>query len=225
MALIELLNITKTYLHAGADSLVLRGVDLTLEEADFIAVTGPSGSGKSTLLQLLGGMMPPTSGSLLFRGANLYALSDEGLAGYRNASVGFIFQDHKLLPQFTVLENLLLPILAKQRTTTLQQKERAMQLLEKTGMESLSGRTPLQLSGGECQRVAICRALMMKPALILADEPTGSLDAHTADGVVALLSELQQSERAAVVLVTHSQRIALVSQRKYALEEGKLQLQ
>lgn len=225
MILTELHQITKTYIHAGADNHVLHGVELQLEESGYIAVRGPSGSGKSTLLQLLGGMMAPTSGTLLFKGESLYEKSEEELSAYRNGSVGFIFQDHKLLPQFTVLENVLLPVLAQQKTATPAHIERAMHLLEKTAMDSLCGRTPMQLSGGECQRVAICRALMMKPALILADEPTGSLDARTANGVVTLLSDLQQSEGAAVVLVTHSQRIAQAARKTYALEEGKLHLQ
>ena len=223
MVLAELKNIKKSYLQAGLETPVLKNINLTVEATDFIAVTGPSGSGKSTLLNILGCLLTPCSGSYLFDGRDITALDEKSKAIFRNSSIGLIFQDHKLLPQFTALENILLPVFAVKNTIDKTYRERADYLLKQTGMENLAARYPGQLSGGESQRTAICRSLIMNPSLVLADEPTGALDQATASGVAELLNSLRKTENIAVIMVTHAQRMADMAAKRYALENGTLQ--
>ena len=203
---------------------VLRGLSLDVNHGEAIAVTGPSGSGKSTLLSIIGTLLKPDSGKYYFNGVVVDDMNDAARAVFRNRSIGFIFQDHRLLPQFTVRENILLPALAQQRQTNQEQEERADFLLKSTGIATLSHKYPEQLSGGECQRVAICRALIMRPKLLLADEPTGQLDAENADKITNLLISINASEKCTLLMVTHAERVAKKAVKVYCLSNGILNL-
>jgi len=174
------------------------------------------------LLSIMGTLLRPDSGEYIFDGAPVDCMNEAALAHFRNRSIGFIFQDHRLLPQFTVKENILLPALAGQRHTTKEQEERAARLLQHTGMDALADKYPEQLSGGERQRVAICRALIMSPKLLLADEPTGLLDADNADRITDLLLSINASEKCTLLMVTHSERVAQKAGKAYRLQNGKI---
>ena len=201
--------------------VVLRDVCLTLADGDSASITGPSGSGKSTLLNILGSLEPPTSGSVIIDGCNPYSLPEPELARFRNRQVGFVFQDHHLLPQCTVLENVLLPALADKRSDG-GKVDRARMLLERVGMTERMGHRPAQISGGERQRVALARALINEPALILADEPTGSLDRSTSQDVADLLWELHGQEGRILIVVTHNETLAARAGRRFDLKDGVL---
>ena len=202
---------------------VLRGIDLEIREGESIAVVGPSGSGKSTLLNVIGALLPPTAGRVLFEGADLGAMSADQLASLRNRKIGYIFQAHHLLPQCTALENVLIPTLVLgDKVQRLEAVERARSLLRDVGLGERLSHRPAQLSGGECQRVAVVRALINRPQLLLADEPTGSLDARAADQLGKILCELNEKESVALVTVTHSEPLAARMQRGYALIDGRL---
>ena len=201
--------------------VVLREVCLTLADGDSASITGPSGSGKSTLLNILGSLEPPTSGSVTIDGCNPYSLAPPELALFRNRQVGFVFQDHHLLPQCTVLENVLLPALADKNSGR-GKLERARMLLRRVGMTERMGHRPAQISGGERQRVALARALINEPALILADEPTGSLDRATSDEVADLLWELHNQEARILIVVTHNEPLAARAAKRFDLRDGVL---
>ncbi len=201
--------------------VVLRDVCLTLADGESASITGPSGSGKSTLLNILGSLEPPTSGSVIIDGCNPYSLTAPELAQFRNRQVGFVFQDHHLLPQCTVLENVLLPALADKRSDS-GRVERARMLLERVGMTERMGHRPAQISGGERQRVALARALINEPALILADEPTGSLDHSTSEDVADLLWELHSQQARILIVVTHNETLAARAGRRFDLKDGVL---
>jgi ABC-type lipoprotein export system ATPase subunit len=186
---------------------------------------GPSGSGKSTLLNLLGTLDKPSSGKVLLSGVLADQMDENHLAEIRNTFIGFVFQMHHLLPQLTLLENVLLPILPLNDKKNLNQsKQRALQLIDRVGLSAHLRHFPSQLSVGECQRAAVVRALINKPKLLLADEPTGSLDADNAAQLAILLTELNQEENVALVLVTHSMELAAKMENIYQLREGKLEL-
>jgi lipoprotein-releasing system ATP-binding protein len=213
-------NITKQFESAGQPLEILRGVSLELSAGQNLAILGPSGAGKSTLLQILGGLDPPTSGTVRLRGVNPFELGSRELAKFRNTHVGFIFQDHYLLPQLSALENVLIPVLAQQRIESTA-TERAERLLAAVGLAERSRHRPGQLSGGERQRVAVARALIMQPILLLADEPTGSLDANNAQVVGRILRELSEQEQAILVCVTHSETLADSFHRRMQLVDGR----
>jgi lipoprotein-releasing system ATP-binding protein len=213
-------NLTKQFDSAGQTLNILCGVSLQLSAGQNLAILGPSGAGKSTLLQILGGLDPPTSGTVRLNGVNPFELSSRELAQFRNAHVGFIFQDHYLLPQLSALENVLIPVLAQQSIGE-SARNRAEQLLDAVGLAPRASHRPGQLSGGERQRVAVARALIMQPALLLADEPTGSLDAASARLVGQILRELSEQERAILVCVTHSETLAQLFQRRVQLVDGQ----
>jgi ABC-type lipoprotein export system ATPase subunit len=223
MSLIQLHQIFLAYPDGENKTEVLRGLSLNVQHGDVIAITGPSGSGKSTLLSIIGTLLKPDSGEYLFDGVSVDSMDDAARAQFRNRSIGFVFQDHRLLPQFTVKENILLPALAYQRQITCEQEERADDLLQSTGIANLTYKYPGQLSGGECQRVAICRALVMRPKLLLADEPTGLLDAVNADRITDLLLAINASEKCTLLMVTHSERVAQKAGKLYRLENGNIQ--
>lgn len=214
-------SLEKTFQSGDIPLPVLRGVDLTMSAGDQLAVTGPSGSGKSTLLYIIGTLDQPTGGTVSVNGEDPFARDATGLAEFRNSQVGFIFQDHHLLPQCTVLENVLVPLLASSGAAT-DDEERAMELLERVGLADRRGHLPARISGGERQRVAVCRALINRPALLLADEPTGNLDQKTADSVGSLLLDLSREQDAILVCVTHSLELASRFSRRGELCEGKL---
>ncbi len=194
--------------HGGDEPLeVLSGVNLTMRRGDRLAITGPSGSGKSTLLYIVGTLDTPSDGRVLVDGENPFDRDEVGLAGFRNDEVGFVFQDHHLLPQCTVLENVLVPLLAGSGVGA-EARERAKQLLSRVGLTERLEHRPAQISGGERQRVAVCRALINQPSLLLADEPTGNLDQRTAEAVGTLLLELAAEQEAVLICVTHSLELA-----------------
>lgn len=214
-------QITKEFESVGEPLRILDGVSFELAAGESLAILGPSGAGKSTLLQILGGLDPPTSGRIFLDGTNPYELASRELAHFRNSHVGFIFQDHYLLPQLTSLENVLIPVLARQRIQG-PAVERGKQLLAEVGLSTRMDHRPGQLSGGERQRVAVARALMMRPRLVLADEPTGNLDAANAQNVGQILCELAAREMVILVGVTHSESLASKFQRRATLVEGRL---
>jgi lipoprotein-releasing system ATP-binding protein len=199
---------------------ILDGVSFELERGSAVSIMGPSGSGKSTLLSILGALEPPTSGEVRLGGENPYALGERELAAFRNKQIGFVFQDHCLLPQCTVLENVLLPTLVATEQADFQAQAR--QLLDRVGLGPRVDHVPAQLSGGEKQRVAIARALIRQPALLLCDEPTGNLDRGNADAVADLLLELQKAQQMMLVLVTHSEKLAARAPVEYELTDGRL---
>lgn len=223
--MLELIHVGKTYSAAGdADGVcVLKDITLKVEKGQSLAIVGPSGSGKSTLLNIMGALDHPTTGQVLFDGRDLTELDETELARIRNRQIGFVFQLHHLLPQCTVLENVLVPTLAgKNRPPADQVQQRAVGLLERVGLKEFLQRRPGELSGGQRQRVAVVRALLNKPQLVLADEPTGSLDRDAAQNIADLLIELNRSEQVALIIVTHSLEIARRVGHVMELSEGML---
>jgi ABC-type lipoprotein export system ATPase subunit len=214
-AWLELKNIEKQY---DEKTPVLCGLDLEVAAGESVAVTGPSGCGKSTLLHLIGLLDRPDDGTLTFDGTDLLSLTANQAAEFRNTRVGFVFQLHHLLPQCTVLENVLIPSLVNKSNP----QERAVKLLERVGLADRMQHRPGQLSGGERQRAAVVRALINRPQLLLADEPTGSLNRQGADDLMDLLLELNREENLTLILVTHSDRIAARLDRALTLESGIL---
>ena len=216
-------DVAKEYPTRGAPLTVLRHVTFDLSTGQSMAVLGPSGSGKSTLLYILGTLETPTSGSVRLDGQDPFALAEEPLAAFRNQQIGFVFQDHHLLPQLTVLENVLVPRVA-QGATTEAHADRARQLLERIGLSDRIDHRPAELSGGERQRVALARALHGQPRLLLADEPTGNLDRTNAQSLGELLAELvtDVEHQMMLIVVTHSDALAEFCGRRFELDDGKL---
>ena len=222
MSCLSVEHVSKQYPTRAEPLQVLRDVNLTLHSGQNVAILGPSGSGKSTLLAIIGTLEPPSSGRVLLDGQDPALLDEPGLAAFRNRHIGFVFQDHYLLPQCSVLENVLVPTVAAGRTTQ-EAVERARMLLERVGLSARLEHRPAELSGGERQRAAIARALINKPTLLLADEPTGNLDRASADAVARLLLQLQREQQMMLIVVTHSQRLADLMERQLQLENGTLQ--
>jgi len=223
--LAELLQVTKYYGLPGSNqnSRVLHEITLQVAENDRIAIVGPSGSGKSTLLNILGTLDSPSSGKVMLEGLPVDHMDENRLAEIRNKCIGFVFQMHYLLPQLTLLENVLLPLLP-QKNKAIQHSahERALYLIDRVGLSQHRDKFPAQLSGGECQRTAVVRALINKPRLLLADEPTGSLDSENASQLADLLAELNKEQGVALVVVTHSMELAGRMDKIYQLHEGNL---
>lgn len=219
---LEISNLGKTYPTRSGDLVVLRDVNLTLPSGEALAILGPSGSGKSTLLYILGTLDRPTSGTVRLNGRDPFALNDAALAHFRNEHVGFVFQEHHLLPQCSVLENVLIPTLAAAGVDHAALEQRARQLLDRVGLAQRLEHRPAELSGGERQRVAVARALIRKPQLVLADEPTGNLDRKTAQVVGQLLLEMHRQENAMLVVVTHSTELARMLPRQMEMLDGTL---
>lgn len=198
---------------------VLRGVNLHIDKGEVISIVGPSGAGKTTLLQLIGALDRPTSGSILFNGRDLASMSDKQLATFRNRQIGFVFQFHQLLPEFTALENIIIPALIAGRSRSEAEKE-AMELLGIMGLQERAGHKPSELSGGENQRVAVARALINKPALILADEPSGSLDSKNKEELHKLFFELRARYGQTFLIVTHDEELARTTDRTIRMVDG-----
>ncbi len=222
MAELCVTNLSKSYATRSEPLEVLRAITLRLVSGQNLAITGPSGCGKSTLLHILGTLDTPTSGSVTLDGVDLCQLSEARLAAFRNHKLGFVFQDHHLLPQCSVLENVLLPTLAEGSVTP-RALERALTLLDRVGLAKRLDHLPAELSGGERQRTAIARALINRPCLLLADEPTGNLDRNTAADVARLFVELQQQEQMILVVVTHSLALAEMLDQRMELNAGQLE--
>jgi len=223
--MVELVDVTKTYgdPHDPGSVSVLKGITLRIEQGRSIVIVGPSGCGKSTLLNIIGGLDHATSGRVLLGGRNLAELNDDDLARVRNREIGFVFQLHHLLPQCTVLENVLVPTLAgRDDTSGSATRDRARDLLDRVGLADRVSHRPGELSGGQRQRVAVARALVNKPKLLLADEPTGSLDEESARSVAELLAELNRDEGVTLVTVTHSRELASRIGDVRELREGVL---
>ena len=219
---VSLSNIHKSY-HDGEGRLnhVLRGVNLNVEKGAFIAIKGPSGSGKTTLLSIMGLLLQPDGGNYLFEGAEM-TTSGIDYAYIRNKQIGFVFQDHRLMPQFNALENILLPTLAYSSEASKEAIDYAHHLLELTHVTGIANQYPHTLSGGEATRVALCRSLIMRPLLLLADEPTGQLDAGNSQNIASLLSTVNNTLQTTIIMVTHSEKMATIAHRILTLENGSL---
>ena len=213
--MIEIKNITKRF-----DNLeVLKGVDITIPDHEIVSIVGASGAGKTTLLQIVGTLEKPTSGSILFDGKRVDNLPDREMAGFRNANIGFVFQFHQLLPEFTALENVMRPAMIGGSSSRAAEK-RACELLKYLGLTNRQSHKPAQLSGGEKQRVAVARALVNNPAVVLADEPSGSLDTHNKTELHNLFFDLRREFGHTFVIVTHDETLANLSDRTIRLQDG-----
>lgn len=221
--MLQVSDLTKEYPTARGPLRVLSHVSLELQPGDAAAITGPSGTGKSSLLYVIGGLEPPTSGSIALDGVDPYTLPPDKLAAFRNRSVGFVFQDHCLLPQCTVLENVLIPTLVTPDPA--RDTARARDLIQSVGLADRIDHRPAALSGGERQRVAIARALIRQPRLLLCDEPTGNLDRAAADNVAAVLLDLHRVQQTILVVVTHSPVLAGRFGIRFELQDGRLHRQ
>jgi len=219
--LVTLKEIEKSFVSGKEEINVLRHINLEVEEGDFITITGPSGSGKSTLLYILGGLLHPDGGDVILQEKSLYKYKDKDLARIRNEKIGFVFQFHHLLFDFTVLENLAIPLLIKGNTLKRAYKK-AESLLALVDLEHRIYAKPRTLSGGERQRVAVLRAIVNDPLLLLADEPTGDLDQAHSNAVLQMLGKIQRESGMTVILVSHNQRVAKMGKKTYNLVEGKL---
>ncbi len=221
MSFLQVGSLTKTYQMGGAALSVLRDLDLSVERGEMVAIVGASGVGKSTLLHVLGGLDSVDGGSIRLGGTSLRDLTDEALVAFRNRHVGFVFQFHHLLPEFTALENAEMPMRIA-RMAPAERTRRARDLLQRVGLEQRLQHRPGLMSGGEQQRVAIARALVMQPDLLLADEPTGDLDEHTAEALHGLVREMHREHRLTSIIATHNPRLAAACDRVLRLEEGRL---
>lgn len=223
--LIQLQNISKHYENpeTGAKQEVLKDISLTIEKGESIAIVGPSGCGKSTLLNIIGTLDKPNNGSAVINGKDISSLNDTELSEVRNKEIGFVFQMHHLLEQLNLMENVLLPTIPlKNKNLKNGANERALELIKSVGLENNIHQRPGQLSGGECQRTAVVRALINQPKILLADEPTGSLDAKSAEQLGDLLVKLNKERQVALIVVTHSQELANRMDKTYQLIDGKL---
>lgn len=220
--MLEANHISKEYPTPQGAISILEDVSLKLNRGDAVSIMGPSGSGKSTLLYIVGALEPPSKGDVKLDGKNPFTLKEKELAAFRNQKIGFIFQDHCLLPQCSVLENVLTPTLVSSNGSS---TERAKELLEQVGLSHRLNHLPSELSGGEKQRVALARALIMKPLMLLCDEPTGNLDHDSAENVASLLFELHQKQETILIVVTHSAELASRFPQRYKLVGKSLQLQ
>jgi lipoprotein-releasing system ATP-binding protein len=220
--LVEVRELKKSFLHGARLIPVLQGIDLTIRSGEMVSVVGPSGVGKSTLLHVLGTLDLPTSGSIQFEGQDITRLSPARLDEFRGHQIGFVFQFHHLLPEFTALENVMMPALI-QRMPASQARKRAKELLERVGLADRMTHRPGKLSGGEQQRVALVRALMMRPSLVLADEPTGNLDTRTSQEMHELFFEFNREFGTTMLVVTHNKELSARMPRQVTMIDGKIQ--
>lgn len=218
--MLEVTDLVKTYGEGEAETRVLKGLNLTLETGELSALLGPSGSGKSTLLTILGTLMKPSSGKHVMLGEDLTKASDRDLTEFRNRHIGFVFQFHHLLPDFTALENVIFPSAVRAGRETGVARERGRELLARVGLEKRMDFLATKLSGGQKQRVAIARALMNQPELVLADEPTGNLDRESATQVMELIAEINQNEKTTFLISTHDEKIADTCRRRIRVSDG-----
>ncbi len=217
--LVTVENVTKTFEHEGQSLEVLKGIDLEIDDGEMVTIVGPSGAGKSTLLHLIGTLDLPTHGTIRYQGQDVTRLGSSELAQFRNRSIGFVFQFHHLLPEFTALENVMMPGLIQGSRRL---ESRARQLLDEVGLSHRLTHRPGELSGGEQHRVALARALLMRPKLVLADEPTGNLDSQSSDSVQQLFFELNRRHGITFLIVTHSRDFAAMMPRRVAMKDGRI---
>jgi lipoprotein-releasing system ATP-binding protein len=220
--LLDVRDLWKTFGQGDAETLVLKGLDLTMERGEMSALLGPSGSGKSTLLTILGTLMQPTSGSHMMLGEDLTMASDKELTDFRNLHIGFVFQFHNLLPDFTALENVIFPTAVRDGRETSSARARGRDLLVSMGLAERIDFPSTSLSGGQKQRVAVARALMNRPELVLADEPTGNLDRASANQVMELIAEINRSEGTTFLISTHDEKVAARCQRQIIVGDGRV---
>jgi len=219
--IIEIQGLKKTFIKNGTPIEVLKGIDLSISRGDSLAVVGASGAGKSTLLHIMGALDRPTEGRVLVKGKDIFNWPEAELARFRNRTIGFVFQLHNLMPEFTTLENVMLPALIgglKRREA----KKKAEEILEYLGLKDRLSHKPGELSGGEQQRVAVARAMVMEPEIILADEPTGNLDTETGKRIEDILVNLNQEKKITLILVTHNPQLAERMSRRIGLRDGKI---
>ena len=217
--LVTVQNVTKTFEHEGRSLEVLKGIDLEIGSGEMVTIVGPSGAGKSTLLHLIGTLDLPTEGRILYGGRDVTLLGSSDLAEFRNRSIGFVFQFHHLLPEFTALENVMMPGLIQGGRRL---EDRARELLSEVGLSERLTHRPGELSGGEQQRVALARALLMEPKLVLADEPTGNLDSQTSNSVQSLIFDLNRRHGITFLIVTHSRDFAAMMPRQVSMKDGRI---
>ncbi len=221
--MLKVKDISKTFISgSGTKRIILDELNLELNAGEKVAILGPSGSGKTTLLNLIGTLDRPDSGEIHLNDEPVFKQNDKELAAFRNKSIGFIFQLHHLLPQLSLVENILVPILAQQSKIKKGQLAFADQLIQSLGLEEVKHQKPSQLSGGECQRAAVARALINQPNLLLADEPTGALDQKTSNQLTELILQLNETKNTAMIVVTHSMSLAKKMDKVYQLSNGKL---
>jgi lipoprotein-releasing system ATP-binding protein len=221
MAFLSIRNVFKSYFLHGKRIDVLRAVTLDIERGELVSLVGPSGAGKSTFLHVLGTLDAPAAGEVLFEGRSVFSMSDAEIAEFRNRTIGFVFQSHYLLPEFTALENVAMPALV-QRADRTKTYAKARELLERVGLGARVDHKPGELSGGEAQRVALARALVLQPAILLADEPTGNLDPATGEGIHQLLREVNRDLGITAVVVTHNETLARSMPRRLRLAGGQV---
>jgi lipoprotein-releasing system ATP-binding protein len=220
---LTLRSVTKTYANGPLKVEVLKGIDLTVEVGQLALIMGPSGVGKSTLLHLIGGLDNPTSGTIEVNGTNIFNISENEKARFRNANIGFVFQFHHLLPEFTALENILIPGMIHHAINPALEQE-AKNLMAEVGLSDRMHHRPGELSGGEQQRVAVARALINRPQLILADEPTGNLDKRNSEALYQLILKLNEKYNQTFIIVTHNEMMAKKASRVIELEDGKVKI-
>lgn len=219
--LLKATNISKTYQDGKVSTTVLHSLDLTVQAGEKVAIVGTSGSGKSTLLHILGGLDMPTTGEVVLHGKHIHQMNETQRGEFRNQHLGFVYQFHHLLAEFSATENVAMPLLMRKDVSVLEATQRANDMLDKVGLSHRLSHRPSELSGGERQRVAIARALVLRPSLILADEPTGNLDEDNARSIFALLSELQSDFNTALLIVTHDKSLASMADRQLLLNSGR----
>ena len=219
--LIQVLDLHKSFKMEGMELTVLKNINATIARGEMLAIVGASGAGKSTLLHILGTLDRPTSGTVLFDGQDVFRLSDQKQAEFRNRRIGFVFQFHHLLPEFTALENVCMPGYIQSRPAT-EVRAEAAALLKDVGLDHRVKHKPGELSGGEQQRVAVARALIQRPDLVLADEPTGNLDTHTGDALFTLMRTLNRSRGITFIIVTHNEKLSAQADRIIHMEDGQI---
>jgi lipoprotein-releasing system ATP-binding protein len=220
--MIQTWNLNKSFSAPAGEIRVLRGIDITIKQGEMVAVMGASGVGKSTLLHILGTLDRPTSGKVYYDGVEVSAMSDQELTSFRNSSVGFIFQFHHLLPEFTAAENVMMPALIAGPPANLDARKRALKLLSDLGLKDRVEHRPGELSGGEQQRVAVARSLILNPGVVLADEPTGNLDTATGDELFELLVKINRSRKTTFVIATHNEALARRCHRVLKMKDGRI---